>query len=331
MALTNPKAPVRLIDAAKITAAAQRALAHETSGLQALAASIDEQFLLAVQMIIDLPGRVVVTGVGKSGHVGNKIASTLASTGTPAFFVHPTDASHGDLGMITKQDAVLALSYGGESPELAALVQYTRRFAIGLIAMTKNGDSALGKAADICLRLPDIGEACPMGLAPTTSSTMMLAFGDALAIALLEQRGFRPDNFRDYHPGGALGKKLLRVQAVMHKGEAIPQVPRRATMQAVIVAMTSRPFGAIAVLNDDGTLAGVISDGDLRRHMSDDLLSRHAEDIMTTTPLTISAEMLLSEATQIISETRKQTLFVVQDNRPIGVISYLDCLRMGMA
>jgi arabinose-5-phosphate isomerase len=269
--------------------------------------------------------------MGKSGHVGQKIAATLASTGTPAQFVHPAEASHGDLGMITRSDIILALSWSGETAELANLITYARRFAVPLIAMTSRADSALGRAADIVLHLPKVQEACPHGLAPTTSTLIQLALGDCLAIALLEGRGFTASDFKVLHPGGKLGAKLRLVREIMHSGEKMPLVSLQTRMSDAVVTMTARSFGCLGVLAEDGGLAGIITDGDLRRHMSPELLTRNAGQIMTRKPRTVSSGTLLSEALQIINEQRITALFVVDDGKPAGIVHIHDLLRAGVA
>ncbi|MCC7283568.1 MAG: KpsF/GutQ family sugar-phosphate isomerase, partial [Acetobacteraceae bacterium] len=289
-------------------------------------------------------GRVVVTGMGKSGHVGRKIAATLASTGTPALFVHPAEASHGDLGMIGQGDAVLALSNSGETPELADLIAYSRRFAIALVAIVGRAPSTLADAADVALVLPRADEACPLGLAPTTSTTMAMALGDAIAVALLERRGFTAEQFSVFHPGGRLGRRLLRVQDLMHEGAELPLCPPETRMAEAIVAMTARRFGCLGLVGPDGRLEGIITDGDLRRHMSADLLGRPAAEIMTRAPKTIRPEALAGEALRLMNENAITALFVVPEGtrpdgtadedrpgRPVGIVHLHDCLRAGVA
>jgi arabinose-5-phosphate isomerase len=275
----------------------------------------------------------VVTGMGKSGHVARKIAATLASTGTPALYVHPAEASHGDLGMITRDDAVLALSNSGETPELADIVAYTRRFVIPLIAIVGRARSSLVEAADLALVLPPRPEACPMGLAPTTSSTAMLALGDALAVALLERRGFGASEFSVLHPGGKLGQKLVRVEELMHRGEALPLVRLDTPLCDVILEITAKRLGCVGVVNGVGALAGIITDGDLRRHMSDGLLERRAVEIMTPAPKTIRPQALAAEALAAMNHAERPftVIFVVDGRRPVGVLHMHDCLRAGVA
>ena len=269
--------------------------------------------------------------MGKSGHIGNKIAATMASTGTPASFVHPAEASHGDLGMITQDDVVLALSWSGGTQELASLLNYTTRFKIPLIAITSGADSLLGKAATICLTLPKAEEACPNGLAPTTSTTMQLALGDALAVALLERRNFSAADFKNFHPGGKLGASLSRIADVMHQGDALPLIDGAMKMDEAIVVMTEKGFGCLGIIDDKGALAGIITDGDLRRHMADDLLTKTASDIMTAKPQSIGGDKLTAEALSLMQESKIQCLFVCEQGLPIGLVRVLDLLRLGTA
>lgn len=310
---------------------AQRTLATEIEGLQSLSAALGDSFEQAVSLLAEISGRVIVSGMGKSGHVGAKIAATLASTGTPAQFVHPGEASHGDLGMITPADAVLALSWSGETAELANLIDYAKRFSIPLIALTSGPDSMLGRQADICIALPKTTEACPNGLAPTSSTTMQLALGDALAVALLEERKFTPSDFKNFHPGGKLGAGLVVVQDVMHTAAALPLAPVGTRMDEALIVMTEKGFGCLGVQSSDDRLAGIISDGDLRRHMSADLLSQNVEDIMTATPVTISADLVSGEALQIMNDRNIQCLFVCENERPVGLVRILDLLKIGVA
>ncbi|MEZ5816426.1 MAG: KpsF/GutQ family sugar-phosphate isomerase [Hyphomicrobiaceae bacterium] len=315
--------------------AARRTLEIEEQGLYALRAMLDnglgDAIEKAVAMLANARGRVIVTGIGKSGHVGQKVAATFASTGTPAFFVHPSEASHGDLGMIGRDDVVLALSWSGETVELSGILTYSRRFNVGLIAITSRQDSALGKAADVVLELPRAKEACPHGLAPTTSTTMQLALGDCLAIALLERKGFTAHDFRVFHPGGSLGAQLKHVSDLMHQGEALPLVPLLTPMSEVIVTMTTKSFGCVGVVDEAGRLAGMITDGDLRRHMGEGFLSRRATDIMTKRPNTLAPSMLASAALEQINSLKRTQMFVVEDDRPVGIVHVHDLLRAGVA
>ena len=314
-------------------AVARRVLWTEAEALTALAEALDEGFERFVEQLAAADGRVVVTGMGKSGHVGRKIAATLASTGTPALYVHPAEASHGDLGMITTQDVVLALSNSGETPELADIVAYSRRFAIPLLAIVGRAPSSLAETADLVLVLPRRPEACPMGLAPTTSTTAMLALGDALAVALLERRGFGSQDFSLLHPGGKLGQLLVRVEELMHSGADLPTVGMEARMPEVLLEMTAKRLGCVAVLNGRGGLAGIITDGDLRRHMSPDLLERRAVEIMTPGPRTIRPQALAAEALAVMNQAERPftVIFVVERGRPVGALHMHDCLRAGIA
>lgn len=310
---------------------AQRVLGNEASALLALAQSLGDEFIDALDVLSAVTGRVVVTGMGKSGHIANKIAASLASTGTPAIFVHPAEASHGDLGMITEEDAIFALSNSGETSELADLVAYATRFSIPIIAVTGRADSTLAQAARVALIYPVADEACPMGLAPTTSTTMMLGLGDALAVALLERKGFSQDDFHVFHPGGKLGRQLLQVGDLMHDGDALPLVRPDASLQAMIVTMTEKSFGCACVVDDDGRLMGIFTDGDLRRAFANPDLNAKACDVMTTGPKTVTKATLAIDALRIMNENVITTLFAVEDDRPIGILHIHDCLRAGIA
>jgi arabinose-5-phosphate isomerase len=314
-------------------ATGRRVLMLEADALQATAAALDDTFARAVERMAGLQGRVIVTGMGKSGHIGRKIAATFASTGTPATFVHPAEASHGDLGMITPADLVLALSNSGETPELADIVAYCRRFGIPLMAIVGRADSALALAADLVLLLPDRPEACPLGLAPTTSTTASLALADALAIALLERKGFDAARFGVLHPGGRLGRKLIRVEQLMHREDALPLVGLEASTADAILEMTAKRFGCVGVLDPTGALAGIITDGDLRRHMAVDLLGQPAAAVMTRAPRTIRPEALAAEALALMNQPDRPitVMFVLEGGRPIGILHMHDCLRAGVA
>jgi len=321
----------RHLDHPSITAA-RRTLAIEMEGLQALADSLDASFSNAVSILFETRGRVIVTGMGKSGHVACKLAATLASTGTPAQFVHPAEASHGDLGMITGQDAVVALSNSGNTAELTAIIAYTRRFRIPLIAITGRAQSPLAEAADATLLLPAMPEACPLGLAPTTSTTMMLALGDGLAVALLEQRGFSADDFQVFHPGGKLGRGLIRVADIMHEGESVPLVRIDAGMAEAILTMSQKTFGCVGIIDAAGDLIGIVTDGDLRRHMDNDLLTRPVAAVMTPDPKTIRPRALAAEALAIMNTHAISSLFVLgKGRRPQGILRLHDCLEAGIA
>lgn len=315
--------------------AARRVLRLESEALAALAGSLDAAFCRVADLLGGITGRVTVTGMGKSGHVARKIAATLASTGTPSQFVHPGEASHGDLGMIAPGDAVLALSNSGETVELSDMLTYARRFAIPVTAITARAGSSLASMADATIMLPLAQEACPMGLAPTTSTTMMLAVGDALAIALLERKGFTAQEFRALHPGGALGRKLLRVADVMHGPDELPLCQPETPMTEALLVMTERSFGCIGIVGPGGALVGIITDGDLRRSMRADLLNLRAGDVMTPAPRTIGPRALAAEAlgemNGLKDGRRITSLFVVEQAAPIGIVHIHDCLRAGVA
>ena len=327
----QPAPKNKALDDNALLASARLVLIAESAALTELAGQLGEVFVKAVRMLVACKGRVVVSGMGKSGHVARKIAATFASTGTPAYFVHPGEASHGDLGMIVPDDCVIALSNSGATAELTDLVAYTRRFSIPLIAITGGAQSALSSAADATLLLPQVPEVCPMGLAPTTSTTMMLALGDALAIAALECKGFTADDFRNFHPGGKIGKILLRVGDVMHAGSELPLAKESDAMSHVLVVMTEKSFGCAGITDASGKLAGIITDGDLRRHMQSDLVHKKAREVMTKAPLTVTPQTLSAEALKIINDKKRTQLFVVEDGKPVGVLHIHDLLRAGIA
>ena len=316
---------------------ALRTLDAEGSGIAAIAAALQgplgPAFAAAVDLIREAKGRVIVTGLGKSGHVARKIAATLASTGTPAFFVHAAEASHGDLGMITVDDVIIALSWSGEQAEMKNLITYAKRFRIALIAMTAESESTLSKAAIVALTLPKAREACPHNLAPTTSSLMLLALGDALAIALLESRGFTSVEFAHFHPGGKLGAMLKFVRDIMHTGEAIPTKPLGARMSDALVEMSSKGFGCVCIVDRNGDIAGIITDGDLRRHMRSDLMTALVDDVMTKNPRTIAPGMLATEVLDTINSSKPAVtvLIVAEGRKPIGIVHVHDVLRAGVA
>ena len=324
--------PVREFEAARV---ARRTLDCGIDGLSALQGAfftgLAEEFERAVELMQHCEGRVIVTGMGKSGHVGQKVAATLASTGTPAQFVHPAEASHGDLGMITARDTILALSWSGETAELANILTYSRRFRVPLIAMTSRRESTLAKAADVVLAMPQVKEACPHGLAPTTSTLAQLALGDCLAIALLEGRAFTALDFKIFHPGGQLGANLKHIGDIMHRGDRLPVVPLTERMSSALVVMTEKSFGCLGVLDEGGKLLGIVTDGDLRRNMSPGLLDRTAAEIMTKNPKTIRPDMLASAALQIINASAITALFVVEKGVPVGIVHIHDLLRAGVA
>lgn len=325
---------VRPFEADSDLAVGRSVLETEAGGLRVLAAALDARFSRAVDVLAAATGRIVVSGMGKSGHVGRKIAATFASTGSPALFVHPAEASHGDLGMIVAGDVVLALSNSGETAELSDLVAHSRRFAIPLIAITASEIGALAQAADIVLLLPEAPEAGPIGLAPTTSTTMQLALGDALAIALLTRRGFTATDFRRFHPGGKLGARLKHVRELMHVGEAMPLAPPDVAMDHALLLITEKRFGCLGVIDGEGLLVGIITDGDLRRAMGPDLLQRRVFEIMTRNPRTISPEALAAEAlAQMNDPARPITALFALDRagRPVGILHLHDLLRAGVA
>jgi arabinose-5-phosphate isomerase len=307
----------------------QRVILGEADALRALSDNLSETFAKAVETVFNAKGRVVCTGMGKSGHVARKIAATLASTGTSAMFVHPAEASHGDLGMIGPDDVVLALSKSGAGRELSDTLAYAKRFSIPLIAMTAVADSQLGQAADILLLLPDAPEATAEVSAPTTSTTLQMALGDALAVALLERRGFTASDFRVFHPGGKLGAMLRTVRDLMHGDDELPLAAAATTMRDALLVMSEKRFGAVGVLDDAGQLIGLITDGDLRRHM-DGLLDHRADEVMTRAPLTIGPGALAAEALKIMNEKRITVLFVVDGQRPVGILHVHDLLRAGI-
>ncbi|MDB5547342.1 MAG: KpsF/GutQ family protein [Tardiphaga sp.] len=321
--------------ATSAVASALRTLEAEASGVTALAAAMQADlgaaFAEACDLIRNAKGRVIITGLGKSGHIGRKIAATFASTGTPAFFVHAAEASHGDLGMITAEDVILALSWSGEQAEMKNLITYATRFRIRLIAMTADANSTLGKAADVALALPKAREACPHNLAPSTSSLMLLALGDALAIALLEGRGFTSIDFSVLHPGGKLGALLKYARDLMHGGDAVPVKPLGTPMSDALVEMTSKGFGCVGIVDGKGHLVGIVTDGDLRRHMRPDLMMALVDDVMTKNPKTIRGDLLAGEALDMLN-TAKITAVIVADGRtPVGILHLHDLLRAGVA
>jgi arabinose-5-phosphate isomerase len=313
---------------------ALRTLEVGTGGIAAIAAALQgplgAAFAQAVELIRKAKGRVIVTGLGKSGHVARKVAATLASTGTPAFFVHAAEASHGDLGMITPDDAIVALSWSGEQPEMKNLVNYSARFAIPMIAITSNAESSLGAAARIVLELPKVREACPHNLAPTTSTLMQAAIGDALAIALLESRGFTALEFAKFHPGGKLGAMLKHTSDLMHTGDAVPTKSAGTKMSDALIEMSAKGFGCVAIIDARGHIAGIITDGDLRRQMRSDLMTLSVDDIMTCNPKVIDRDSLASEALELLNSAKITTLIVTEANKPVGIIHLHDLLRAGV-
>lgn len=314
-----------------ILASGRNVFLAESEALRLQAEKIDETFAKAVHTILACEGRVIVTGMGKSGHIARKIAATMASTGTPSYFVHPGEASHGDLGMVMPEDVVIAISNGGESQELSDIVQYARRFAIPLIAITSREQSSLAQAADVVLLLPRQPEVGALGLAPTTSTTMTLALGDALAVAVLEHKGFTAEDFRDFHPGGKLGRNLIRAADLMHKGEEVPLASPSDRMTRVVETMSEKGFGCAGIVDENGKLIGIITDGDLRRHMEDGLSGKTAADVMTKNPMALPPKTLAVEALQVLNEKKRTQLFLVgDDGKPVGLLHIHDLLRAGI-
>lgn len=310
---------------------AKRTIDREVESLRFMEKDLDESLTKALDLMQNTKGRVIVTGMGKSGHIGKKIAATLASTGTPSFFVHPGEASHGDLGMFTENDVVLAISNGGESKELSDILVFCKRYGIPLISMTKNPDSSLGKSGNVVLRLPDHGEACPLGLAPTSSTTATLVLGDILAIALLERKGFSKLDYKQRHPGGKLGAVLQKVSDLMHKGTEMPLISEGTSMQEALLEMSGKMLGCVGITDTQNHLIGMITDGDLRRHMSKDILSCKATDIMIKNPKTTTADLLAVEALAVMNEKHITQLFVLDNQKPVGIIHLHDCLKAGVA
>ena len=310
---------------------ARRVIRMEIDGLRALSDTLDGNFDRAIDQILAVEGRVIVTGMGKSGHVAHKIAATLASTGTPTQYVHPAEASHGDLGMITTQDAILALSNSGETAELSDIVAFAKLKKIPLITVTARPNSALAQAADVSLVVPESPEACPLNLAPTTSTTVMLALGDAIAVSLLERRGFSTDDFRMLHPGGHLGSRLVRAGEIMHTGAEVPLVDADTPMTEAIIEMTAKSFGCVGVVGGDGALAGIITDGDLRRHMENDILAMTAAEVMTLAPKTVRRDVLAAQVLGLMNDSKITSVFVVDGHAPIGIVHIHDVLRTGLS
>ncbi len=315
-------------------ASARRTLLKEQQGLEQINVALDGPFGVAFENAVDLikqaTGRVILSGVGKSGHIGRKIAATMASTGTPAQFVHATEASHGDLGMVTQQDLIIVLSHSGETSELKDLLMYSRRFKVKLIAITSNAESTLAKTADVALCMPKAPEACPRGLAPTTSTTMQLAVGDALAIALLEAKGFSAHDFHQFHPGGKLGAALSHAGDVMHKGDALPIARHDMVMSDALIVISEKSFGCVGVVDDNGGLIGVVTDGDLRRHMGAGLIDKKVSEVMSSDPKTVGPQTLASVALEVLNSSKITSLFVVEDRKPVGILHIHDLLRIGV-
>lgn len=312
-------------------AAARRVVSQESRALARLSEALTGRFVDATKIFAATQGRIVVSGMGKSGHIANKIASTFASTGAPALFVHPAEASHGDLGMITDADTLLMLSNSGETPELADLLNYAKRFRIPLVAIVGKAPSTLANAVTVALVLPDEPEAGTLGLAPTTSTIMMLALGDALAVALLERKGLTAEDFKLYHPGGKLGRRLVWVADIMHAGDSLPLVRADAAMAEALIVMTAKRLGCVGAIDGEGALVGIVTDGDLRRHMDAGLLQRPVSEIMTVDPVTIHSGALGAEAVHLMNRCQITNIFVVEEKRPVGVVHIHDCLRVGLA
>ena len=312
-------------------AAARRVVSQESRALARLSEALTGRFVDATKIFAATQGRIVVSGMGKSGHIANKIASTFASTGAPALFVHPAEASHGDLGMITDADTLLMLSNSGETPELADLLNYAKRFRIPLVAIVGKAPSTLANAVTVALVLPDEPEAGTLGLAPTTSTIMMLALGDALAVALLERKGLTAADFKLYHPGGKLGRRLVWVADIMHAGDSLPLVPADTAMAEALIVMTAKRLGCVGAIDGEGALVGIVTDGDLRRYMDAGLLQRPVSEIMTVDPVTIHSGALGAEAVHLMNRCQITNIFVVEDKRPVGVVHIHDCLRVGLA
>ena len=311
---------------------AKRTIDKEIEALRMMEDELSSNLTQALDLMQNIKGRVIITGMGKSGHVGSKIAATLASTGTPSFFVHPGEASHGDLGMLTNNDCVVAISNSGETKELSDIILYCKRYGIPLISITKNAESTLGKSGDILLKLPDDGEACPLGLAPTSSTTATMVLGDILAVRLLERKGFTKTDFKQRHPGGKLGSFLKKVSDLMHKGDEMPLVHEDTPMQEALLIMTSKMLGCVGVIDKEGKLVGIFTDGDLRRCLGPNILTKTAQDVMTKNPKTIEPDILAVEALNVMNNTGKgiTQLFVLQEGKPIGIIHMHDCLRAGV-
>lgn len=314
---------------------AMRTVTTEQAGVAALALALENglaaPFAEAVGLLAGIGGRVIVTGVGKSGHIGSKIAATLASTGTPAFFVHPAEANHGDLGMIARDDAIIAMSWSGESSELKGIVAYARRFSIPLIAITAGENSALAREASVVLTLPRVQEACPHGLAPTTSTLLQLVMGDALAVALLEARGFTPDHFRTFHPGGQLGANLTHIAEIMRTGDQLPLASLGTRMPEAVMTLSRKKVGCVCIVDSEGRLAGIVTDGDVARNLDRDLRTLVVDDVMTRTPKTVSGDALAGKAIAMLNEHQISALIVVDGDRPVGVVHFHDLIKLGAA
>ncbi|OPZ77259.1 MAG: Arabinose 5-phosphate isomerase KdsD [Alphaproteobacteria bacterium ADurb.Bin438] len=310
---------------------AKEVIDAEIKGIIELKEKLNDDFINIVNGIYECKGRLIVTGIGKSAHIARKIAATLSSIGTPSFFIHPAEASHGDLGMITKDDVILALSNSGESTELNDIISFAKRFGISLYAFVNNKESTLGKNANITFEIPKAKEACPLGLAPTTSTTINLVLGDALGLCLLDMKHFSKEQYRNIHPGGKLGKKLLKVSDIMTKSEGLPLVFIDTPMDETIIIMTRKNIGAVGVIDKEGNLIGIITDGDLKRHMTNDILNKKVGDIMTANPRTLGKDILASDAVNFLNTNKITNAFVVEDFKPVGFLHIHDCLKAGIA
>ena len=307
---------------------AKRALEIESQALQKLKKSIGKEFLSVINVLSKIKGRIIISGVGKSGHVGKKIAATLSSTGTPSMFIHPTEASHGDLGMITKSDAIILLSNSGESPELDDMITYAKRYNLPLVGITSKRKSTLVNSTEKILLLLEFREACPLKLAPTTSTTMMMALGDALAISLLEKRSFSSENFKKFHPGGQLGSKMQTVKDLMHKGREMPLIESNKKMGSMLILMTEKRLGCVGIVNQKKSLIGVVTDGDLRRNMNKNIINKKASEVMTKKPKVVKEDTLVGEALSLMNSTKITSLFVCANTKPVGIVHVHDLLRL---
>jgi arabinose-5-phosphate isomerase len=331
----TPTATQAQAQAEAFLASAKRTLLKERQGLDTMLAALDDglgqSFVAAIAVLRNATGRVILSGVGKSGHIARKIAATLASTGSPAMFIHPTEASHGDLGTVTPDDVIIVLSNSGETVELKDLIAYSRRFAVPLIAITANNNSTVARTADVALSIPKAPEACPIGLAPTTSTTMQLVLGDALAITLLEDKGFTASDFQRFHPGGRLGAALAHVRDFMHTGKELPLAPSSMQMSKALITMTEKSFGCLGIVDEAGRLTGIITDGDLRRKMGERLLSQSAGEVMTPNPKVVAPDTLAQSALEMINSAKITSLFVVEAGLPVGIVHVHDLLRVGVS
>ncbi len=330
MNIINENSEIKKQEAFDINSA-RKTIDMEIDTIKKLKESLNDTLTQALNVMQKAKGKIIITGIGKSGHIGKKIAASLASTGTPSFFVHPAEASHGDLGMISADDVVLAISNSGESKELIDILNYCKRFGINLIAITKNPESSLAKAADIVLQIPNNGEACPLGLAPTSSTTATLVLGDILTTCLIERKGFTKNDFNDRHPGGKLGSILQRVSDLMHTGKEMPILNENSDMQRVLLEMTSKRLGCVCFVNDIGELTGILTDGDLRRCLSATVLEKKAVELMTRNPKTVSKDFMVSEVIKIMNTNKITNLIVEENKKPIGVIHIHDLLNIGVA